>query len=151
MSLADEIQKLNELKQSGAISEQEYQDAKKSLLAEPEPPCAAADANTWGLFIHLSQFCAYLLPLAGLIVPLILWQTKKNESDVIDRHGKVVMNWLLTEMILLLIIIPFCFILIGFPLLFILALLGIVFPVIGAVKAGNGEVWPYPCSIRFFK
>jgi len=61
------------------------------------------------------------------------------------------MNWLLTEFILLLIIIPLCFILIGFPLLFILALLGIVFPIIGAIKAGNGEVWPYPCSIRFFK
>ncbi|HNX53786.1 MAG TPA: DUF4870 domain-containing protein [Pontiellaceae bacterium] len=153
MSLADEIQKLNDLKQAGAISEQEYQQAKDKLLGTSgQPgPRPALDANSWGLFIHLSQFFAYLLPLAGLIVPLILWQIKKDESALIDRHGKIVMNWLLTEFILLLIIIPLCFILIGFPLLFILALLGIVFPIIGAIKAGNGEVWPYPCSIRFFK
>ena len=156
MSFADEIQKLNDLKQAGAISEQEYQDAKESLLAqnrpaEPKPPCASLDANTWGLFLHLSQFMAYIIPLAGLIVPLVLWQVKKDESAVIDRHGRIVMNWILTELVLLLILVPLCFILIGFPLLFILGVLGIIFPIIGAIKAGNGEVWPYPCSIRFFK
>jgi len=32
MSIAEEIEKLNNLKQSGAISEDEYQKAKKSLL-----------------------------------------------------------------------------------------------------------------------
>lgn len=156
MSLADEIQKLNDLKQAGAISEQEYQNAKESLLAqnrpaEPKPPCAPLDANTWGLCLHLSQFMTYVIPLAGLIVPLILWQVKKDESAVIDRHGRIVMNWIFTEFILLLIIAPLCFILIGLPLLFILGVLGIVFPIIGAIKAGNGEVWPYPCSIRFLK
>ncbi len=153
MSLADEIQKLNDLKQSGAISEQEYQDAKDTLLAKPAPtePRPALDVNTWGLFLHLSQFMTYILPLAGLIVPLVLWQVKKDESAIIDRHGKIVMNWILTEFVLLLIIAPLCFILIGFPLLFILGVLGIVFPIIGAIKAGNGEIWPYPCSIRFFK
>ena len=156
MSLADEIHKLNELKQAGAISEQEYQEAKESLLAqirpaEPKPPCTAVDVNTWGLFLHLSQFFTYILPLAGLIVPLILWQVKKDESAIIDRHGRIVMNWILTEFILLLLIVPLCFILIGFALLFILSVLAIVFPIIGAIKAGNGEVWPYPCSIRFFK
>ena len=153
MSLADEIQKLNELKQSGAISEQEYQQAKDTLLAKPAPaePRPALDVNSWGLFIHLSQFFAVLLPIAGLVVPLILWQIKKDQSEIIDRHGKVVMNWILTEFILLLIIIPFCFILVGFPLLFILGVLGIVFPIIGAIKASDGEVWSYPCSIRFLK
>ncbi|MFA7369630.1 MAG: DUF4870 domain-containing protein [Kiritimatiellales bacterium] len=156
MSLADEIQKLNELKQAEAISEQEYQDAKESLLAqnrpaEPKPPCTPVDVNIWGPFLHLSQFMTCVLPLAGLIVPLILWQVKKDESAIIDRHGKIIMNWILTEFVLLLLIVPLCFILIGFPLLFILGVAGIVFPIIGAIKAGNGEVWPYPCSFRFFK
>lgn len=156
MSLADEIQKLNELKQAGALSEQEYQTAKESLLAQNRPAerqiqPAGLDVNTWGLFLHLSQFMTYVLPLAGLIVPLILWQVKKDESAIIDRHGRIIMNWILTEFVLLLLIVPLCFILIGFALLFILGVAGIVFPIIGAIKAGNGEVWPYPCSIRFFK
>jgi len=48
MSLADEIQKLNDLKQAGAISEQEYQQAKDKLLGKSgQPgPRPALDANS---------------------------------------------------------------------------------------------------------
>lgn len=153
MSFADELQKLNDLKQVGALSEPEYQQAKETLLAQNRPaePRAVLDSNTWGVFIHLSQFLAYLLPLAGIIAPIILWQLKKDESVIIDRHGKIVMNWLLTEFILLIIAGMLCFVLIGFPLLFILTAVGIIFPIIGAIKASSGEIWPYPFSIRFFK
>lgn len=153
MSLADELQKLNDLKQSGSLSEQEYQQAKESLLAQNRPtePVAVFDANTWGVFIHLSQFLAYLVPLAGIIAPIILWQLKKEESAIIDRHGKIVLNWVLTEFVLILIAIPLCVVLIGFPLLLILTVVGIIFPIIGAVKASSGEIWPYPFSIRFFR
>jgi uncharacterized protein len=153
MSVADELQKLNDLKQAGALSEPEYQQAKEALLAQSRSaePLAVLDSNTWGVFIHLSQFLTYLLPLAGIIAPILLWQLKKDESVIIDRHGKIVMNWLLTEFVLLLIAIPLCFILIGFPLIFIITALAVIFPIIGAIKASSGEIWPYPGSIRFFK
>lgn len=160
MSMAEEIGKLNELKQSGAISEQEYQKAKDSLLAEIQPAGQrfrqgvdgiASDVNTWAMFIHFSQFCGYVVPLAGLIVPIVLWQMKKDESGVIDQHGRIVVNWIITEVILGIIFALLCFLCIGIPLLMVLAVVGIVFPIVGAIKANNGEVWPYPCSMRFFK
>jgi len=153
MSLADEIQKLNDLKQSGALSEPEYQQAKETLLMQNRPAetLAVLDSNTWGVFIHLSQFLFYLLPIAGIIAPIILWQLKKDESAIINRHGQIVLNWLLTELILFLIAAPLCLILIGFPLIFLISAAGIIFPIIGAIKASNGEIWPYPFSIRFFK
>ncbi len=153
MSLANELEKLNNLKETGALSEPEYQQAKETLLAQNRSaqPLTVLDSNTWGVFIHLSQFLTYLIPLAGIIVPIILWQIKKKDSAIIDRHGKIVINWLLTEIILLIIAAPLCFILIGFPLLFLISAAAIIFPIIGAIKAGNGEIWPYPCSIRFFK
>lgn len=154
MNLVNELEKLNELKQSEAISKQEYQQAKDSLLAQhcPEPaPAPVLDVNTWGVFIHLSQFLAYLIPLAGIIAPIILWQLKKNESTVIDQHGKIVLNWILTEFILFFICGLLVFIVIGIPMLFVVGAIGLIFPIIGTIKAGNGEIWPYPCSIRFFK
>lgn len=160
MSMAEEIGKLNDLKQSGAMSEQEYQKAKESLLARNQPAGQklkqavdgiTSDVNMWGMFIHLSQFCGYIVPLAGLIVPIVLWQMKKNNSEIIDRHGRIVVNWIITEFILAIIFAILCFVLIGIPLLIVLAVVGIIFPIVGAVKANNGEVWPYPCSIKFFK
>ncbi len=160
MSIADEIGKLNELKQSGAITEQEYQKAKEGLLAGSQPAGEkfkqavsgiSVDPNMWGMFIHLSQFCGYAFPLAGLIVPIVLWQIKKNDSELIDRHGRIVVNWIITEFILAIIFVLLCFVLVGIPLLIALAIVGVIFPIIGAVKASSGEAWAYPCSIKFLK
>lgn len=158
MSIADELAKLNELKQRGTLSEQEYQKAKDSLLANEQLAGAQvkqalamtrADVNQWGMFIHLSQLCGYFVPLAGLIVPLVLWQIKKNDSEIIDRHGRIVVNWMITEFILAVIFVLLSCVLIGIPFLIVLAIVSVVFPIIGALKANDGEVWSYPFSMEF--
>ena len=160
MSIAEEIERLNGLLQSGAISEDEYQRAKEAVLAGDVSGTEKAsttlskissDVNQWSMFIHLSQFCGYLAPLAGFVVPIVLWQIKKDESDIIDKHGKIVANWILTELIYGLVFGLLCLILIGIPLIITLAVLSIVFPIIGGIKANGGEVWPYPLSITFFR
>lgn len=153
MNLSNELEKLSELRKNGDLSEEEFQQAKETLLKQDcaAVPPVALDANSWGAMIHLSQFCTYFVPLAGIIVPLILWQIKKDESTIIDRHGKIVMNWLLSELIYLILAGILCFVLIGIPLIFLISIVAIVFPIIGTIKAGQGEIWPYPCSIRFFK
>ena len=160
MSIAEEIEKLNNLLQSGAISEDEYQKAKESVLAGDRSATGnvsktvsdiSLNVNNWSMFIHLSQFCGYIAPVAGFVVPIILWQMKKNDSEMIDKHGKIVVNWILTELILGIVFVLLCFILIGIPLLIILGVLGIVFPIIGGIKANDGEIWRYPLSINFFR
>lgn len=160
MNVADELSKLHQLKQTGAITEDEYQKAKTALLAEQqlaaekckrEAHNLACTDDTWAMFMHLSQFCSYVVPLSGMIVPLVIWQLKKNDSVVIDRHGRIVANWILTKLILLIVFAALCLVVIGIPLLIALAIVNIVFPIIGAVKAANGEAWAYPCSMTFFK
>ncbi|MBT3468846.1 MAG: DUF4870 domain-containing protein [Opitutae bacterium] len=103
------------------------------------------------MFIHLSQFCNYPVPILGLIVPLILWLMKKDESALIDLHGKIVLNWIITEFILVIGFVILSFFIIGIPLLLALLVVGFVFPILGAVKAQNGETWPYPFSFVFLK
>jgi len=160
MSIADEIEKLNKLKEQGALTEEEYENAKKSLLAQQESPGeklgkevgrVSTDVNMWSMFIHLSQFAGFIIPLAGLVVPIILWQMKKNESEIIDRHGKIVVNWIITEFIFGVVFGILCFVIVGIPLLIALVAVGIIFPIIGGIKANNGEIWPYPLSIKFFQ
>jgi len=43
------------------------------------------------------------------------------------------------------------FVLIGIPLLIALGVIGVIFPVIGGVKANDGVVWRYPLSIQFLQ
>jgi len=159
MSVADEIEKLNNLRQNGAITDEEYQKAKNSLLRQHETMGEklsnaagniSSDENIWSMFIHLSLLCGFIFPFFGLIVPVILWQVKKNESQVIDKHGRIVVNWIITEIILSIMFGILCLLLVGIPLLAALIVLGIVFPIIGGIKANNGEAWSYPFSIKFF-
>jgi uncharacterized Tic20 family protein len=159
MNIAEELERLENLKQRGALSEEEYQKAKEALLRQGEPISTklssalnqvTTDVNLWSMFIHLSQLCGYLLPLAGLVVPIILWQVKKNDSPLIDQHGRVVTNWIISSLIYYVVAGLLTFVFIGIPLLFVLVLICIVFPIVGGIRANNGEVWQYPMSIKFF-
>jgi len=107
--------------------------------------------NTFCMLLHLSQLSNFLVPLAGYVVPIVMWAIGKDKSPLVDQHGKVVLNWLISEFIYLLVSGLLCIVLIGFVILPVVIILGIVFPIIGAVKANDGTVWKYPLSIPFFK
>ena len=106
-------------------------------------------ARQWGLIIHLSILAGYLLPLAGFIAPVLIWQLKKHDHPMIDAHGKNVANWLLSLLIYGTVAFILVFVLIGIPLLWILGILNIVFAIVGGIKANDGVVWAYPFTIRF--
>lgn len=55
--------------------------------------------RTYAMLLHLSQFTGYLIPFAGLLVPLVMWLMKKDTNPYIDAHGKVVFNWILSALI----------------------------------------------------
>lgn len=106
------------------------------------------DAQHWAMFLHLSVLAGFLIPLAGLVVPIMIWQIKKDQLPLIDAHGRNAMNWIISEVIYWTI----CFILtLGMPMAAVLGLLGIIFPVVAAIKGNNGVVWKYPLAIPFFR
>ena len=119
-------------------------------LVSPAAGSSAA-TNQWAMFIHLSQLAGFVVPLAGMVVPIVLWQIKKNELPGIDAHGCHAANWIITELILAVIFGILCIVFIGIPLIIILGLVGIVFPIIAGIKASSGELWRYPMSFTFFR
>ncbi|TYZ06884.1 DUF4870 domain-containing protein [Hymenobacter lutimineralis] len=109
-----------------------------------------ADANLreWATYLHLSQLAGLLVPGAGYIVPIVLWQTKKDEIPGLDAHGKMVVNWIISTLIYGAVGALLCIVLIGIPLLMALGLISIIFPIIGAVKARDGALWSYPLCLK---
>lgn len=108
-------------------------------------------ARQWAMFLHLSQLAGFIFPLVGLVAPVIIWQTQKAEYPILEAHGKVVINWIISELIYGAICSVLLFVIIGFPMLMILGILGVVFPIIGGIKANNGELWRYPMTINIIK
>ncbi len=120
---------------------------------QPMPPSSlqTPDERQMGMFLHLSQLASLVVPIAGLILPIVLWQTQKDKMPAIDAHGKMVVNWMISCLIYAGVSVLLMFVLIGFLTIFAVAIMGIVFPIIGAVKANNGELWEYPVTIKFLK
>ncbi len=109
------------------------------------------EMNNYLMLMHLSQFAGVIVPFAGLVMPLIMWLTNNEKFPEVDRHGKMIINWLISALIYGMIAGLFTLVLIGIPLLIALGLLMIIFPVIGAIKAANGELWTYPLTLPFIK
>lgn len=127
--------------------------------------------KNWAVALHLSPFAGALIPLAGIIAPLAIWFTKRKESKYLDLQGKEVMNLLICESIasMVLIVLAMCIPLLRslgggsdflstfmLPVAFVLMLaplaaLGIVLPVLAAVKCSNGDDFRYPFIVRLVK
>ena len=102
------------------------------------------------MLLHLSQLAGMVLPGAGLVLPIVMWATEKDNSPLIDEQGKVVLNWIISSLLYSFVSAFLCFFLVGIPLLAVLLILMIVFPIIGGIKANEGIVWKYPLCISFF-
>ena len=88
---------------------------------------------------------------SGLLLPILIWQIKKTELPGIDVHGKIVANWILSAILYGVVSVILVFVVLGIPLLIALYIIAIIFPIIGGIKANNGEDYKYPCSIEFVK
>jgi len=118
--------------------------------SQPDLP-SHSDRQTrqWATILHLSLLSGLIIPLGGLVVPVIIYMLKKDDVPGLVPHGRVVFNWVISFILYGIICVLLMLIAIGFVLIWILGLLGLIFPIIGAIKANDGEVWQYPLSIRF--
>ena len=115
----------------------------------PQPEAAASsevskDAKTMGMLCHL-------LGLIGFIGPLIIWLIKKDDDEFINDQGKEALNWQITVLIGFIVSAILVVIVIGAFLAWAIGILNLIFVIMGAVKASNGEKYRYPVCIRLIK
>jgi uncharacterized Tic20 family protein len=112
------------------------------------------DARMWAMFCHLGGL-AGLIPMTpifgSIIAPLIIWQIKKDEFEFVNEHGKEALNFQISILIYALAAGLLCFVCVGFFLLPVVYIFDLVFLLIAAVKANNGEYYRYPICIRFVR
>ncbi|MBD00051.1 MAG: hypothetical protein CL841_01625 [Crocinitomicaceae bacterium] len=112
----------------------------ESQVPAQEPVQAPkAGYKPWG--IEVNQFCT-LMHVALLLVPIlsiVMWATNKDDSDLVDEHGKNILNALISYLIWTIISCGFA------------AILFFIFIIIGIIKASDNVVYKYPLSIRFIK
>jgi uncharacterized Tic20 family protein len=156
MSLADELEKLHQLHTKGVLSDAEYEESKQNLLRTQKSVTSrideavediSKDTTKWCVVMHLSL----LLIVIGWAIPIIMWQLKRQESKLIEEHGRNIINWMLSALIYSGVAALTTPIYIGVLLWIVLFIASITFPVMGAMKAKQGIILTYPATIKFLK
>ena len=107
---------------------------------------------THAMLCHLLSFIGFIgIPLGNILGPLVFWLIKKDEDALVDATGKEVLNFQISAFIYGIVCALLFFIFIGIILLPILIIMVIVYTIIGAMKANEGQLYRYPFTIRFIK
>lgn len=109
------------------------------------------DERMFATFAHLAIIAGFVVPLGNVIAPLVIWLTQRDKSDYVDIHAKEALNFQITVTILAFGGLILSFIIIGIPLLIMLGLACLVFSILGAIKANEGEMYEYPFNLRIIK
>jgi len=151
----EDLKNLDELRRNGAITEEEYQAEKAKILNQSYPP--STEKLYWGMaensyiaLMHVAQFGGYILPFLGFILPVVMWMDKKDQSEAIDKHGKNIVNFMISWALYVAVSSLLIFMVIGIPMLVAMVVMQVTFIILAALKAANGEYWKYPLSIEFF-
>ncbi|MBL4663070.1 MAG: DUF4870 domain-containing protein [Flavobacteriaceae bacterium] len=101
---------------------------------------------------QLSQLLTYITGFGGLIVPLILWLTQRDKVKDMNEHGKSIVNFQITLLLITVISVP-SILLFGLGILGLIyvGIIGFILPIVNAIKANNGERPSNFSTIRFIK
>jgi len=114
---------------------------------EPTPMTIAPEERTLAALTHLSGLSGYLIPLGGILVPIIIWAVK-SDSKVVSSIAKqaVLLNLVVFVLIAATAILWLTVILIPLVILLwvALGLAAIALPIVGTVRALDGVYYRYP-------
>ncbi|WP_439153098.1 DUF4870 domain-containing protein, partial [Winogradskyella sp.] len=100
------------------------------------------------MITHLAQLLTYITGFGGLIVPLILWATQKENVEGMDAHGKAILNFQLSIIVYCILSVPLILVFgLGILTLILIGILAFVMPIVNGIKASNGELPSYPLSL----
>jgi uncharacterized protein len=107
--------------------------------------------RNWAMFCHLSALTGFFFPFGGLIGPLVCWLSRKDESTWVNENGKASLNFQFSMVLYLVLAVPLCFIVIGFPIIGAIYTLRFVCIILASIRASKGEEFRYPLSIPFIQ
>jgi uncharacterized protein len=112
---------------------------------QAQQPMNPQDEKMWSILIHLSGI------LLSFIGPLIGYLVLKDRGPFIRFHTAQALNLQITLAIAYIAGTILSLIVIGIFVLIAAGIIGLVFMIMAAVKANNGEFWKIPLTIQFVK
>lgn len=113
----------------------------------------------WASIVHLAAFIGLAFPFGNVLGPLVIWLLKRDESALLDHHGREAVNFQISLVVFLLALSVLGVVSIALEVLAAFVALmvataaaviaALVVVIIAAVRANRGERFRYPLSIRW--
>lgn len=105
----------------------------------------------WVLGSHIGTLLGYSVALGSFLIPLFIWLTKKDESELIAEHAKASLNFQISMALYLIVSGLLAILLIGIPFLLIIPLVNLICVILATLDADKGKLYNYPFTITFVK
>jgi len=114
-------------------------------------PTVTNDQRTYALLMHLSMLAHSVIAPFAIIITIVMWQTKKNESPFLDDHGREAVNFQISLAVYMVAIVVLAIPTIGLSLIgmAVVPILSLVGMILAMVAANRGEYFRYPMTLRF--
>ena len=108
-------------------------------------PLSPSDEKLWSTLTHVGGI------FFGFLAPLVAYLVFKDRGAYVRHHTAQALNFQLTLLIAALVSALLMLLIIGFLLIAVVGIVGIVFPILAAVAANRGEWYRYPLAIPMVK
>jgi uncharacterized Tic20 family protein len=110
-------------------------------------PDIPPEERTLAALTHLAGLSGYIIPLGGVLVPIIIWAVK-SDSKIVSSIAKqaLILNVVVFILIAATVLLWLTVILIPAVILFwvLLGLAAVALPIVGAIRAYEGTYFRYP-------
>jgi uncharacterized Tic20 family protein len=110
-------------------------------------PDSTPESRMWAALSHISALSGFVIPFGNIAGPLIIWLVKRDELSFVDDQAKEALNFNIYMAVAGVLI----FVLIGIPIVIVLAITWLVLIVMAAIKANEGTAYRYPITLRLVK
>lgn len=114
-------------------------------------PTPGPEARQMAMLCHLAALAGFVIPFGNVVGPLVLWLVKKDADPFVDDQGKEAVNFQITITLASIVCMMLMLVVIGFLLIIALAVIWLVFTVIAANLANQGQAYRYPYILRLVK
>lgn len=118
--------------------------AAQPAASQPAAPLTAADDKLWASLAHLGG-------ILGVLPSLIIWLVFKDRGRFTDIEAKEALNFQITLVGVYLIGLILSVIFIGLLIDLAAWIVGVIFSILGFLKAKDGINYRYPFAIRLIK
>lgn len=118
-----------------------------------ENPNEETIKRKWMLLLHGSPFLGLIIPFASILFPLFLWIHKADDNKIYDQHGRAIVNFHSTIMLLFFLSLVSFFIIPGYnyfitAAIVLFSLVTTIYNISSALQKGTCH---YPLSFPFLK